>query len=86
MSDSRAKSSNKANQPLDDKEDDLADMQMESDAFYKKWAAPVLLGPFIPAIFAFFIIVVGQLKLNTATGSCGYNLECKIFVSFLVNH
>lgn len=31
----------------------------------------------MPAIFASFIIVAGQLVLNTAQGSCGYDLACK---------
>ncbi len=49
----------------------------EDDEFYKKWAGPVLLGPFIPAILSLFIIVAGQLVLNNWTGTCGYDLECK---------
>lgn len=60
----------------DDKDEDAAedDQPMETDAFYKKWAGPVLLGPFLPAIFAAFIIVAGQLTLSTASGTCGYDL------------
>eukprot|EP01031_Cornospumella_fuschlensis_P026994 gene26994-32614_t len=50
------------------------DAPMESDEFYKRWAGFVLIGPFLPAIFAAFIIVAGQLVLNTAEGSCGYDL------------
>lgn len=49
----------------------------EDDEFYKKWAGPVLVGPFIPAILSMFIIVAGQLVLNNWTGTCGYDLECK---------
>lgn len=62
-----------------DKGEDLLDDDgpSESDEFYKKWSGPVLLGPFLVAIFAALIIVSGQLVLNTSTGTCGYNLECK---------
>lgn len=60
------------------KEDDVEDdAPLESDVFLKKWAAPVLLGPFLPAIFAAFIVVAGQLVLNTASGTCGYDLACE---------
>jgi hypothetical protein len=55
----------------------------EDDEFYKKWAGPVLLGPFIPAILSLFIIVAGQLVLNNWTGTCGYDLECEL--SFFFN-
>lgn len=64
-----------------DGEDDLENVQTntyeEDDKFYQKWAGPVLLGPFLPALFALFIIVSGQLVLATYTGTCGYNLGCK---------
>ncbi|RYG64957.1 hypothetical protein EON64_12930 [archaeon] len=65
---------------FDDDDNDAAaddDVPMESDEFYKRWAAFILIGPFLPAIFASFIIVAGQLVLNSAQGSCGYDLTCK---------
>lgn len=49
----------------------------ESDDFYRKWAGPVLLGPFLPAIFALIVIFSGQIVLNSYTGTCGYPLQCK---------
>jgi hypothetical protein len=43
----------------------------EDDDFYRKWSGPVLIGGFIPAIFALITIVSGQIILNSYTGSCG---------------
>jgi len=54
----------------------------EDDKFYEKWAGPVLIGPFFPAIFAFFVIIAGQLVLATSTGTCGYDLAS--FVSAMI--
>lgn len=50
----------------------------DDDAFFKKYAVPVILGPFLPAIFAIIVIVSGEITLNTWTGSCGFNLEGKL--------
>jgi len=49
----------------------------EEDDFYRKWSGPMLLGPFVPAVFAVFIILTGELLLNTWKGTCGYSLDCK---------
>lgn len=68
----------------DDEEEESANVGLnygEDDEFYKKWCGPMLLGPFLPAIFAMFVILAGQLVLNNWTGSCGYDLECKSFLS-----
>lgn len=63
----------------DDELDKKGGLYGEDDEFFKKWAGPVLLGPFLPAIFALFIIVAGQLILNSANLSCGYPLDSKIY-------
>eukprot|EP00981_Chlorochromonas_danica_P000958 scaffold229_cov155-Ochromonas_danica.AAC.6 len=59
-----------------DKGEDLLDDDgfSESDEFYKKWSGPVLLGPFLVAIFAALIIVSGQLVLNTSTAVVTANI------------
>lgn len=49
----------------------------ETDEFYKKWGATVILGGFIPAVLSLIIVFTGQLVLNTWTGTCGYSLPCK---------
>lgn len=73
------KAASKTSSLSEDKDDELndEDIPLESDIFYRKWSGPVLLGPFLVAIFAAFIVVAGQLVLNTSTGTCGYDLECK---------
>lgn len=53
------------------------EIEAEDDEFFKKWAGPVLIGPFLPAVFALIVIFCGQLILNTWTGTCGYALDCE---------
>lgn len=48
---------------------------MEDDEFLIKWSGPMLLGPFLPAIFALITIFCGHIILNTWTGSCSYALD-----------
>lgn len=59
------------------KKDQDVEVEAEDDEFHKKWAGPVLIGPFITAVFALIVIVCGQLVLNTWEGTCGYALDCK---------
>jgi hypothetical protein len=68
----KAPSSSKKGKKKDDME-----IEVEDDEFFKKWAGPVLIGPFVPAVFALITIVTGQLVLNTWEGTCGYALDCK---------
>jgi hypothetical protein len=49
----------------------------EDSEFFKKWAAPVIIGPFLPCVMAVLIIVSGQIVLNTWKGTCGYALDSK---------
>jgi hypothetical protein len=66
------------------KKDDL-DIEVEDDEFFKKWAGPVLIGPFVPAVFALMTIVSGQLVLNTWVGTCGYALDCKLILNLYLS-
>lgn len=56
----------------------------EDDAFFERWAGPILLGPFLPAIFAIIVIVSGQLVMNTYEGTCGYDLPSFIGAAIAV--
>lgn len=58
---------------------------LDDDEYYKKWAGPILLGPFLPAIFALVVIVSGQLVLNTWTGTCGYDLGCELIILIMIS-
>lgn len=51
---------------------------LDDDEFYKKWAGPLIIGPFMPAVLAIMVIISGQIVLNTWTGTCGYALDCKL--------
>ena len=53
---------------------------LEDDEMYKKWSGPMILGPFTLALYSVIIIVSGEITLNTAVGTCGYNLDCKLFM------
>jgi hypothetical protein len=64
-----------------DEEPAKISMMIESDEFLKKWSGPILLGPFLPAIFALISIMGGHIVLNTWTGYCGYALDGKRSVS-----
>lgn len=63
---------------------DMPEVEVEDDEFFKKWAGAVLIGPFVPAVFALLVIVCGQLVLNTWTGTCGYALDCKYLMCNIV--
>ena len=52
----------------------------EDDAFFKKWAGPIIVGPFLPAVFAVIVIFSGQIVMNTWEGTCGYDLGCKFLI------
>lgn len=48
---------------------------MEDDDFIKKYSGPLLLGPFVPAIFALINIFFGQILLSSWTGTCVQALD-----------
>lgn len=48
---------------------------VEDDDFLIKWSGPMLLGPFVPAIFSLLTIFIGHITLNTWEGSCGFALD-----------
>ena len=62
------------------KGEEAIDAEAEDDEFFKKWAGPLLIGPFVPAVFALIVIFCGQIIVNTFTGTCGYALQCKWIV------
>lgn len=47
----------------------------EKDEFIKKWSGPILLAPFLPAVFAILIIVCGNITLHTWEGTCEFPLD-----------
>lgn len=51
----------------------------ESDEFLEKWSGPLILGPTMIAIFSLVIIFTGQIILSSDLGTCGYDLQCKLF-------
>lgn len=82
MASRRRARSKKASSKKEEKDPDFApDFSQlekfgEDDDFYRKWSGPVLLGGFLPAIFALIIIFSGQIVINSFKGSCGYPLDC----------
>lgn len=54
----------------------------ENDIFIRKWSGPMLLGPFVPAMFAILIIVCGNITLETWEGTCEFPLD--VFITFAV--
>lgn len=54
----------------------------ENDVFIRKWSGPMLLAPFLPAVFAILIIVCGNIILATWEGTCEFPLD--VFITFAV--
>lgn len=52
---------------------------VDSEEFVKKWSGPLILGPFVPAIFAAITIVAGNITLSTWQGTCDAPLDGEIF-------
>jgi hypothetical protein len=59
-------------------------LPMEDDEFFKLWGGPMLIGPFVIAILCIIIILTGQVMANSWTGTCGYPLDGKFSLSFLL--
>ena len=55
----------------------------DDDIFMKKWGGPMILGPFVVAVFAAFIVVTGEILLNTWQGTCGSPLQSKFLLRLL---
>jgi hypothetical protein len=69
-------------EPPEEKKDEVIfDKLDEDDQYYKRWAGPIILGGFLPALLSLIIIFSGQLVLNTWTGTCGYALNCEFIIS-----
>ncbi len=56
----------------------------DSDEFLKKWGGPMILGPLVPAIYATFIIVSGQIILQVKEGSCNFPLDLFVQAAIVV--
>lgn len=68
--------SDKSTKPVSKtKGDDAFTAKDTAEAFNRKWAAPLLLGPFIPAVFSIIVIIGGNITLNSNVGICGYPLK-----------
>ena len=61
-----------------------ANLEMDDDGFIKKFSGPLILGPFVPALFAVFTIFYGQILVNTWEGTCGYALDAFISAAIAV--
>ena len=53
------------------------DRLREDDEFFKKWSGPIIIGAYVPALFAFLTVVFGTITVGAAKGQCGYPLRCK---------
>jgi hypothetical protein len=62
-------------------EDKMAEAE---EAFHKKWAGPLILGPFVPALLSIIIILSGQIVLYTFSGTCGYPLQSFISAAITI--
>jgi hypothetical protein len=58
---------------------DESGLLVDSEEFVKKWSGPLILGPFVPAIFAAITIAGGNIVLNTWQGTCDAPLDGKLF-------
>ena len=65
----------------DVKAEPLIPIIIEDDAFIKKYSGPVLLGPFVPAVFALINIFFGQNVLATFKGDCVQRIDGKIYIN-----
>jgi len=55
---------------------------MEEDDFLKKWSGPMLVGPIVPAIMSTFLIVIGEIVLNSKKETCNYPID--IFIQAVI--
>jgi hypothetical protein len=55
----------------------------EDDDFYVKWSGPIILGGFLPFVFALIIIFSGQIAVNSFSGTCGFAIDtfCSLAVA-----
>lgn len=63
--------------------DNLADLRSDSKQqraqterkYLEDWTGMVIMGSFVPAIFALVVVFVGQVVINSETGRCDYNIK-----------
>ena len=56
------------------------------DDFLKKWSGPLLLGPLVPAIFAVFICVGGEIILTLKEGQCNFPIDLVVQSQIVVSY
>lgn len=61
-------------------------MMLEDDDFYKKWAGPLILGPFPIAIMSILNIVCGELVIYTWKGTCAFPLDSFISATVAMSY
>ena len=55
---------------------------LESDEFLKKWSGVILLGPIVPAVVSVFVIIIGEIVLNSKKEVCNFPLS--IFIQAVI--
>jgi hypothetical protein len=56
------------------------------DDFVKKWSGPMILGALVPAIFAAFICVGGEIILTIKEGQCNFPLNLVVQAMIVVSY
>lgn len=56
------------------------------DDFVKKWSGPMLLGGLVPAIYATFICVGGEIILTIQEGQCNFPLDLVVQAMIVVGY
>lgn len=69
--------------------DDVQKMRDKEDRkrdFPKKWAGPLIVGAFVPAVYALILIFSGQIVLNSMGSTCFYPLNTLLSVEIVVSY
>ncbi len=56
------------------------------DDFVKKWSGPMILGPLVPAIYAAFVCVGGEIILTIQEGECNFPLNLVVQAMIVVGY
>ena len=57
-----------------------ASEEMEKTAKRHQLAVFVILGPFLPCLFALIIVMAGGIIVRLASTECGYPLHCAFYI------
>lgn len=55
---------------------------LEDDEFLKKWSGVMLLGPIVPAVVSVFVIIIGEIVLNSKKEVCNFPLD--VFIQAVI--